>query len=129
MAEQSVTADNQRRSFRIPVQMDSFVYPIDGSWQGRRSVETIDLSCGEIAFYADSGMEMGDMAEIVLPMTTNPLIVRIKLLRKENVTPERACYAAKFIDLGVEEDQMICEAVFRIQRQNRLVSNAEEREV
>ena len=60
------------------------------------------------------------MAEVVLPMTAYPLIVRIELLRKEKLTWNRICYAAKFIELQPEAEQMICQAVFQIQCQERL---------
>ena len=115
----STIEDDERRNFRVPVQEKSFLYPVDGSWKGRRAIETIDLSCGGIAFYSDSGMNSGDVAEVVIPMTANPLLLQIKLLRKDEVTAERARYAAKFVALQPEEDQMICEAVFNIQLQNR----------
>ena len=119
MAEFHSAIDAERRNFRVPVQVNSFLYPVDGSWKGRRAIETIDLSCGGIAFYSDSGMNIGDLAEIVIPITTNPLLLQIKLLRKDEVTAERAWYAAKFVELQPEEDQMICEAVFHVQLQNR----------
>ena len=119
MTEFHSTIDDDRRNFRVPVQENSFLYPVDGSWKGRRAIETIDLSCGGIAFYSDSGMNIGDIAEIVIPITANPLLLQIKLLRKDKVTAERARYAAKFVALQPEEDQMICEAVFNIQLQNR----------
>ena len=120
----------ERRNFRIPVEMDSFLYPTDHSWQGRRRLKTVDLSCGGLAFYADSGLEIGDVAQVVLPMTVDPLIVRIKLLRKENAAEKKTFYAAKFIDLSTEEDQMICEAVFNIETKNRpRIQGAEAMEV
>ena len=119
MAEFHSAIDAERRNFRVPVQVNSFLYPVDGSWKGRRAIETIDLSCGGIAFYSDSGMNIGDVAEVVIPITTNPLLLQIKLLRKDEVTAERAWYAAKFVELQPEEDQMICEAVFHVQLQNR----------
>ena len=130
MAEFSAMTEQQRRNFRVPVQMDSFVYPADKSWSGRRKIQTIDVSCGGIAFYADPGLKPGDIVEVVLPMTVNPLIVQVELLRKEQTEGEYARYAAKFIALGPEADQMIGEAVFQIQRQNRLwTRNEEETEV
>ena len=119
MAEFHSATDAERRNFRVPVQVNSFLYPVDGSWKGRRAIETIDLSCGGIAFYSDSGMNIGDLAEVVIPITTNPLLLQIKLLRKDEVIAERARYAAKFVELQPEEDQMICEAVFNVQLQNR----------
>ena len=130
MTEFSAMSDNQRRNFRVPVQMDSFVYPADGSWQGRRRIQTVDLSCSGISFCAGQGLEIGDIVEVVLPMTADPLIVPAELLRKETLTENRICYAAKFIELQPEAEQMICQAVFGIQRQEWLNrSNRGEMEV
>ena len=128
MTEFSAMTEQQRRNFRVPVEMDSFVYPIGKRWSGRRKIRTIDVSCGGIAFYTDPGLEVGEVVEVVLPMTANPLIERIELLRKERVTWERVCYTGKFIALRPEADKMICEAVFGIQRENRLreLSKSEE---
>ena len=120
MTEISAMTDDERRNFRVPVQRDSFVYPADGSWQGRRRIQTVDMSCGGIAFCGDSGLEVGDTAEVVLPMMEHPLIVQVRLLRKEKTTENRACYGAKFIELTPEAEQLICQAVFGVQRQNRL---------
>ena len=129
MIEFSAMADNRRQNFRVPIQMDSFVYPTDGSWQGRRRIRTEDLSCSGISFSADPEMEIGDVMEVVLPMTADPLIVQIELLRKEELTNSTR-YGAKFIELRPEAEQMICQAVFDIQRRERLNrSNTKEREV
>ena len=120
MTEFSAAAENQRRNFRVPIQMDSFVYPADGSWQGRRSIQTVDLSCSGISFCTGPGLDVGDVVEVVLPMTAQPLIIRAELMRKEKITWNRICCAAKFIELQPEAEQMICQAVFSIQRQERL---------
>ena len=108
-----------RRNLRIPVQFHSFVYPLSGIWKGRKSVRSIDLSCGGIAFYTDRGMEIGETAEVVIPHAKNPLIVRIKILRKQELKSERTYYAAKFIELLPDEEQWICNKVFSIELQNR----------
>ena len=129
MTEFSAAADNRRRNFRVSIQMDSFVYPADGSWQGRRSIQTVDLSCSGVSFCTTPGLEIGDTVEIVLPMTAAPLIVPIELLRKEELAENSICYAANFIQLQPEAEQMICQAVFDIQRQERLTrSNTGEME-
>ena len=108
-----------RRSLRIPVRFQSFLYPIAHEWRGRKEIESIDLSCGGIAFYGNDEMHVGDRAEVVIPITANPLIVRIELLRKQELKNGRAYYTAKFADLCDGEEHMICEAVFSIQLQNR----------
>lgn len=104
-----------RRSLRIPARFNSFIYPVDGSFKGRKLLRSIDLSHGGIAFYSDSSMEIGDVQEIVIPVTTQPLIVKMKILRKQDLANGQTYYAAKFVNLLDEEENMICRAVFEIQ--------------
>lgn len=40
-----------RQNLRVPVRFDSFLYPVSGSWKGRRAIVSQDLSCGGIAFF------------------------------------------------------------------------------
>ena len=42
----AAAGNDMRKNLRVPVQVDSFAYPLSGSWRGRRAVETHDLSCG-----------------------------------------------------------------------------------
>lgn len=108
-----------RQSLRIPVTFDTFLYPLSGGWKGRRRAHGIDLSIGGVAFFSNHGLEIGEQMEIVLPVTTRPLIVQIEILRRKELKKDRAYYAAKFIDLCSDEENMICEAVFSAQLQNR----------
>ena len=39
-----------RRNLRVPIKFNTFIYPITGRWQGRREIQSIDLSCGGVAF-------------------------------------------------------------------------------
>ena len=108
-----------RRNLRIPVQFDSFLYPLTGNWTGRRRLRSIDLSCGGLAFYADDRLEIGERAEAVVPTNTQPLVMRIQILRRQPLENDLAYYGSKFVDMHRTEEQMICETVFSIQLQNR----------
>ncbi len=108
-----------RRNLRIPVEFDSFIYPVSGRWKGRKALRSVDLSCGGLAFYAADGVEIGETVEVVIPKTTHPLILMTQIIRKERLSQERTYYAAKFIHLEMEEEHMVREAVFSIQLQNR----------
>ncbi|MBR3703978.1 MAG: PilZ domain-containing protein [Oscillospiraceae bacterium] len=103
-----------RDTLRVDVAFDSLLYPVSGTWSGRRKVEFIDLSCGGIAFFCDEAMDRGDLAEIVIPVTPQPLLMRIRILRSWE-RGGRTCYAARFIDMCHDEEKLICEAVFAIQ--------------
>ena len=103
-----------RRSLRVPTRFDSFVYPISGSWKGRMAIQSIDLSCGGIAFYGPDGMEIGETAEVVVPTQAEPILVTMQILRK-HALKNKTYYAAKFTALQSEEDRLICERVFSLQ--------------
>lgn len=108
-----------RKNLRIPVTFESFVYPISGKWKGRKPIRSIDLSCGGIAFYASDDLGLQEKMEVVIPKTTYPLILRMQVIRKEACSQNSAYYAAKFINLQLQEEHMVREAVFSIQLQNR----------
>lgn len=104
-----------RRSLRMPVRFNSFIYPVNGSFRGRMALRSIDLSHGGLAFYAAQGLEIGDVAEVVIPVTVAPLIVKMQILRKQELSNGQVYYAAKFVDLQEDEENLICKAVFGIQ--------------
>lgn len=108
-----------RRNLCIPVQFDSFLYPVTGSWRGRRTLRSIDLSCGGLAFYTDWDLAVGEIVEVVIPKTTYPLLVRLEILRNKELPQGQWFMAGKFVGLEREEENMIREAVFSIQLQNR----------
>ena len=56
-----------RRNLRVPVQFKSYIYPLPGCWwRGRVPIESVDLSCGGIAFYSDAALELNEQVEIVV---------------------------------------------------------------
>ena len=72
-----------RQNLRIPVRFESFLYPISGSWKGRAAIVSRDLSCGGIAFLSEKQLKVGEICEIVIPVTTEPLVLKLKILRAE----------------------------------------------
>jgi hypothetical protein len=117
MVDSLRTLDDQvRRNLRIPVEFDSFAYPISPDSGSRFPVRSNDLSCGGISFFTDREFSRGDQLEIVVPITAvNPLIVKCQILRqcaqKENIR----LYAAKFIDMINDVETRIRETVFSVQ--------------
>ena len=65
-----------RRNLRVPVKFQSFIYPLSGMWKGRGEVQSVDISCGGIAFYGQYGLENGETLEIVIPITAKPMVLR-----------------------------------------------------
>ena len=104
-----------RRTLRIPVWFESFVYPVSGNWKGRARVEGHDLSCGGVSFFCDRPLEIGETVEIVIPVTLQPLVLQAKVLRVRPSPRNRPLYAAEFLNMVREEEAMVCEAVFEIQ--------------
>lgn len=120
MLKKLMTMDPElRRNLRIPVEFESFIYPVSGRWKGRKRLRSVDLSCGGLAFYAPDDLQIQERVEVVIPKTTYPLILQMQIIRKEECSQGSAYYAAKFVDLELQEEHMIREAVFSIQLQNR----------
>ena len=108
-----------RRNLRVPIKFDTFIYPITGRWRGRRAVQSIDLSCGGVAFYGDGGLEAGEKLEMVIPVTEEPVILRCEVLRRKELRNDKLLYAVKFVDMCEDEEVTVREAVFSIQLENR----------
>ena len=108
-----------QRDLRVTVSFRSFLYPVSGSWKGRREIQSLNLSCGGIAFYGTEPLEIGEVVEVVIPVTTQPLILRCQILRLQEAWADRALYAGKFVDVCHDEETMLQEAVFRVQLQSQ----------
>lgn len=107
--------ESLRRTLRIPVRFETLLYPVTGKWKGRLWVESYDLSCGGISFLCSHPLEIGETVEIVIPVTSQPLLLNAKILRLLPSPDDRQLYAAQFLDMVREEEAMVCEAVFGIQ--------------
>lgn len=116
---QNTVATDMRRNLRVPVRFDSLLYPVSGRWKGRRSAQSIDLSCGGIAFRAEPGLEIGEVAEIVVLTVEAPLILRGEILRQRELEEGGVFSAMKFLDLCEDEEMLLRETVFCIQLKNR----------
>lgn len=123
--EKVATLDPElRRNLRVNVQFDSFIYPVSGGWRGRRSIQSIDLSCGGIAFYSDPGLGAGDVVEAAIPVTSEgPLFLNCKILKQRELDDGRYFYASKFVNMCEDEEVAIREAVFSLQLQSRFQSD------
>ena len=121
MVEKIATLDPEvRRNLRVPARFDTFIYPIPGSgWRGRHPVQTIDLSCGGVAFYSDFQMEAHDKMEIVITPTEEPVILHCEILKRQDLQSSRFMYATKFVDMCEDEEVVVREAVFSLQLQLR----------
>lgn len=114
-------AHDARKNLRMPVSFESFVYFQGG---GRASIRALNLSSGGIAFCCAAPMAVGQVIEVVVPITTeDPAIVQAEVLRIQPGGGEEQVYACKFLDLLPEEEARLREAVFHVQtRRGRDIS-------
>lgn len=118
--EKMMTLDPEvRRNLRVEVRFQSFLYPLEGHGIGRRPIQSVDLSCGGIAFYGAPGLNVGDRMEVVIPAMANPVILRCEVLRRQELRGDKVLYATKFVDMCEDEETLVREAVFGIQLQSR----------
>ncbi len=109
-----------RRNLRMPAVFQSFIYPRAGRWRGRREIESIDISCGGVAFFCQERLSLGESLEVVVPITMEPVVLACKLLRTWQVAGrQEPAYAVKFDNMCHDEEVLLREAVFGIQLQNR----------
>lgn len=109
--------ESVRQNLRMPVRFTSFLYPVSGQWKGRVQIISKDLSCGGLAFYSHWPLEVGEIVQAVVPVTTQPLLLTMRILRAGSTKEEGTSYAGRFIGLVREEENMVREAVFNLQLQ------------
>ena len=116
----ATNGNNMRKNLRVPVSVDSFIYPLTGGWLGRRVVRTNDLSCGGVAFFTNYSLRAGERFEIVVPVTSQPLVVAGDILRvRPSGDGGHILYAARFTNLCNDEETLLRESVFNLQLSGR----------
>ena len=104
-----------RENLRIMTDFESVIYPVTGFWKGQRPIQAHDLSCGGLAFHSAEELRDREVVEVVLPVTDQPLVVHMRILRRLPVPAEVPLYAGRFVDLCMDEEVFIRKAVFSIQ--------------
>lgn len=107
-----VLGDEARQNLRVPVDFESFVYPESG---GRAVIKGDNLSSSGIAFYTNFRFQPYDRFQVVIPITSEPLLVWGEILRLKPSAGPVSLYAARFSDLINDEEVKIREAVFSVQ--------------
>ena len=110
--------ESLRQNLRVPVRFDSFIYPVSGSWTGRIPIICHDLSCGGIAFFCNFQLRIAETVEVVIPITSQPVILRALILRLRPSNSNIPLYSAKFVDMIHDEEVIVREAVFSQQITN-----------
>lgn len=104
-----------RENLRILTDFESVMYPVTGFWRGQVPIRGHDLSCGGLAFHCAQALKDREIVEAVLPVTDQPLVVRMRILRQLPTKDPVPLYAARFVDLCMDEEVFIRKAVFSIQ--------------
>lgn len=104
-----------RANLRMPVRFQSYLYSISGPWKGRVPILSNDLSSGGIAFYCPRRLKVGEFAEIVIPITERPLVLKLKVVWESAISDRIFMYGAAFLDLVHGQEMMLREAVFGLQ--------------
>ena len=104
-----------RENLRVRTNFKSIILPVTGQWRGARAVQGYDLSCGGVAFHTMQPLAPGEVAELVLPVTDEPLLLHFRVLRTLPSDGPVPLYAARFVDLCLDEEMAIRKAVFSIQ--------------
>ena len=115
-----------RKNIRVATHFDSYIYPVSGMWSGRREFSSVDISCGGLAFYSTNGIEEGERVEVVIPVTSSPLLMQMQILGRQELKNDRSFYKAKFVDVHHDHECMLREAVFSIQMENHVRETAKE---
>ncbi len=110
-----VQAVRMRENLRMPTIFNSYIYPVNGNWEGRLPVVGEDLSCGGVAFSCDRVLDVNEQVDIVIPVTAKPIIMTLEVLRRIDRDGGKEFYASKFVDILHEEEVLIREAVFGLQ--------------
>ena len=95
--------------------------------QGSIPIVSRDISCGGICFMAKADLDVEDTYEIVIPITAEPILADLKIVRKEFLPEEKLfVYGSKFIDFNIHGERILREAVFKLQMRHRKKSMVEE---
>ena len=111
----AILSAEARQNLRIKTDFESVMYPVTGNWKGQRPIRGHDLSCGGVAFHTLQALRPGEVVQVVLPVTDSPLLLRAKVLRELDAEAPDRLYAARFVDLCLDEEMAIRKAVFEIQ--------------
>lgn len=115
----NLLGESLRQNLRVPARFDSFLYPVSGSWTGRVPIICHDLSCGGIAFFCNFQLHIAEEVELVIPITSQPVILRARILRLRPSNSNIPLYSAKFLGLIHDEEVIVREAVFSQQIANQ----------
>ncbi len=113
-----------RSELKVKIRFETHLTKITmlGEVENQMSIPVVsrDISCGGICFLAKTDLDTQSTYEIVIPITSEPILADLKVVRKEFVPEENIfIYGAKFIDFNINGERMLREAVFKLQMRYR----------
>lgn len=82
-------------------------------------VKVKDISTGGLQFICKSNLNMELVYETIIPITREPIVMSLEIIRK-TVVEGNDCflYGGKFIDIDAEEEKILREVIFRLQKKH-----------
>ncbi len=105
-------SDAVYQNLRVHVKFTSYIYPLTKKWYGRYPVISHDLNCTGMAFFCARRLEVGERLEVIIPITSNPVIVEVEVLRQRPANGQIPLYGVKFMNLIHDQEAALREAVF-----------------
>lgn len=97
---------------RVRMEFHSKLLCMRGGRLFRAPIVSFDLSAGGISFFSPTELEIGEECEVVIPVTSVMLVMKMRILRAEVASSNKWKYAGRFLDLSNEEESMIRQAIF-----------------
>ena len=111
---QCIGLDNSSPSMRgtVTMQRGERLVIRPGAMLGEEARENLRILTD---FHTEQSLKVGEVVQIVLPVTDSPLLLRTRVLRQLNTDEPLPLYAARFTNLCLDEEFLIRKAVFSIQ--------------
>lgn len=107
---------NDREDVKTAVDYKTMITFYEQTERKNIAVRVKDISSSGFCFHSKADLKKEYTYETIVPITKVPIILDFQIVRKLQ-SEEQAIYiyGCKFIELGIEEEKMLREAVFRLQ--------------
>jgi hypothetical protein len=106
---------SSRKDVRVNVNFDSCILCKSDDGYLSIDIKVRNVSSGGMCFICHDNLAMDKIYETVVDWIKTPIVVKLKLLRKEHVENNMILYGCSFVDLLKEEEKLLRAGVFYIQ--------------
>ena len=103
------------RDVRVAYFSDSSISYETEDGEYKIDIQIKDISSGGMCFYCSLDLDMNIIYESVIEWVSTPIVVKLKLLRKEIDDNGKTSYGCKFLDLYPDEESLLRAGVYYIQ--------------